>query len=286
MNLRVPCSSFLFRSATMLLTGAVEYLMAGSSGDPMKVPARCASTAARIPAKRKRQSPTARRDLHIGACARSSASTVLPSSLARRRVETEQPDRVSLQNPVPVDSRQLELLDHRAGVLDVSGIEAVGADDDAIRSDEVEEEAKPFGVIGEIVVMESPHIGLERVLQLRLIAAHVIPEMFEPPRNVRECAPGMRQHDFKLRIFVERAGADEFRREDRVGKRVVETVVGRSSSEEIRIQIVKQDRVSQLLDARQQRRKLRLEEVIAIVNRVGQVNGAQAGLPCNPIQFL
>src|SRR6185369_137018 len=286
MNLRVPCSSFLFRSATTLLTGAVEYLMAGSSGDPMNVPARCASTAARMPASRKRQSPTARRDLHIGACARSSVSTVLPSSRARRGVETEQPDRVSLQNPVPVDSRQLELLDHSAGVLDVPGVEAVGADDDAVRSDEVEKEAKPFGVIGEIVVVESPHVGLERVLQLRLIAAHMIPEVFQPPRDVRERSAGMRQHDFKLRIFVEGAGADEFRREDRMGKRVVETVVGWSSSEQIRVQVVKEDRVAQFLDARQQRRKLRLEQVIAIVNRVRQVNGAQAGLPRNPIEFF
>src|SRR6202008_1892842 len=81
-------------------------------------------------------------------------------------LETEEPNRVPLQDAIAIHGRQLELFDHGGRVPDVPRVEAVGADDDAIGPDEIEKKAEPFGMVGEIVVMESPHVGLERALWL------------------------------------------------------------------------------------------------------------------------
>src|SRR5438309_7519909 len=57
---------------------------------------------------------------------------------------------------------EVELFDNRARILDVFGVEAVGAHHDAIGPHQVDQETQSFRMIGEIVVMESPQVFLER----------------------------------------------------------------------------------------------------------------------------
>src|SRR6266508_1457389 len=178
----------------------------------------------------------------------------------------EQPYRVPLQDAVAIDGGQLELLDDGAWVLDIPRVEAVGADHDAVGSHQIQEKPKPLRMIGEIVVMESAHVCLEGSRRFRSVTPHVIHEMFKSSRDVRECAAGMRQDDLELRILVQRARVDEFRGEDGVRERVVETRVGWPSAKKIRVQIVKENGIAQLFNPRQERCKRRLEQVIAVVN--------------------
>src|SRR5258705_4618874 len=95
----------------------------------------------------------------------------------------------------------------------------------------------------------------------------------------------MRQDDLELWEFVQRAGADEFARQNGMGERVVETGVGWPSSKQVRVQVVKENWISQCLDSSEEGRKLRLEQVVAIVNRIRQMNGAQARLSGGAVQF-
>src|SRR5258705_10893252 len=201
-------------------------------------------------------------------------------------LQTKEPYRVALQDAIAVRGRQLELVDHGARVLDVLRVEAVGADDDAIGADEIEEKAESFRMIGEVVVMEPPHVRLVRTLRFRPVAAHMILEVLESSRDVGKRAARMRQHDLEPWKLVQRTGADEFGREDRVREAVVETRVRRPLPEQVRVQVVKENRVAERLDARQQRRELRLEQVIAVVDGIRQVNGAQARLARHAVQFL
>ena len=93
----------------------------------------------------------------------------------------------------------------------------------------------------------------------------------------------MRQDDLELRKLVQRSSADEFGCENRVCERVVETGVGWPSAKQIRIQIVKEDGVSQFFNTRQERHKLGLEQIIAVVNGIRQVNGSQSRLSGNAV---
>ena len=90
--------------------------------------------------------------------------------------------------------------------------------------------------------------------------------MFKSSSDVGERAAGVRQHDLELWKSVQRTGADEFRCQHRMCERVVETGVGRPFSKEIGIQIVKENRISQFLDPRQERYKLRLEQIVAVID--------------------
>src|SRR5439155_3721848 len=93
------------------------------------------------------------------------------------------------------------------------------------------------------------------------------------------------QDDFKLWKFVQSTGADEFASQHGMCERVVQTGVRLPSPKEVRVQIMKKNWITQFLNPAQQGRKLRLEQVVAIVNRVRQMNGSQARLSGDAVQF-
>src|SRR6202162_68363 len=83
----------------------------------------------------------------------------------------EEPRCVPPQDPVVVRCGKIQLVDKRVWIfygLAVSAEGVICPDHDAIGSDEVDQEAQDFGIIGECVVMKSPGIILDRVLQLAL----------------------------------------------------------------------------------------------------------------------
>src|SRR5208283_2577580 len=110
----------------------------------------------------------------------------------------------------------------------------------------------------------------ERAFDGGCVVSHVKQEMLDASCQVGEGAASMRQDDLQVRIFVERAGIDEFACQEGVFDGSVDPggQVGRPScpapaeSVDLAIQLMKDDRVVQFLNARKNRRKAGIEDVI------------------------
>ena len=119
--------------------------------------------------------------------------------------------------------------------------------------------------------MESPQVVPERVLHRGAVVGHVKKEMLLPSCQIRERAARMRQNNLQVRILIERAGVDELGRQERVfdgsvdpggerrrpGRPVAAVTIGHA------IHLVKDDGEVQLLEARENWRKVWIEYVIA-----------------------
>src|ERR1700676_3955537 len=119
--------------------------------------------------------------------------------------------------------------------------------------------------------MESTQVVSEWVLDRSSSVSHVKEEMLDASCKVGEGPAGMRQNDLQIRILVERAGIDEFARQEGVFNGGVDPrgEVGRprrpASAESVghTIHLMKDDRIVQLLNARKNRRKAWIKYVIA-----------------------
>src|SRR5579863_1521603 len=95
------------------------------------------------------------------------------------------------------------------------------------------------------------------------VVAHVIQEMLDASRKVGERAPGMRQHDLQVRIFVERARINKFARQEGMldggvdpgGKRRRPGRPATAECVDYTIQLMKDDRIVQRLNPSKNRRK-------------------------------
>ena len=77
----------------------------------------------------------------------------------------EEPHRIAFQDKIPLRDGEVKLVENRVRILDVSGGKDVRADHDAVGSDKVHQKAERFGIVGKIVVMESPDVLFEGTSQ-------------------------------------------------------------------------------------------------------------------------
>src|ERR1700687_3246901 len=108
--------------------------------------------------------------------------------------------------------------------------------------------------------------------------------MLDPSCQVGEGAAGMRQDDLQVRILVERAGIDEFTRQEGVFDRTVDRrgegrrPRGPAATErvDLTIQVMKNDWVVQFLNACKNRRKAWIEYIVVFFHGIRQVDGSYA----------
>src|ERR1700694_3100036 len=124
--------------------------------------------------------------------------------------------RVSLQDAVAVSGRKVKLIQHRRRIFDVLGGEVIRADHDAVGSDQADEKTERLRIINQIVVMESAYVVAEGVLDRSSPVSHVKQKMLDAPGQIGERAARMRQDDLEVGILVERAGINEFARQEGV----------------------------------------------------------------------
>src|SRR4030095_5062171 len=199
----------------------------------------------------------------------------------------------SSQDAIEVAGRQFQLFDKRIRIFDIPGGKQIRADDDAVRPDFADQKAQRFGIVIEIVVMESPEVVTEWALCLQLRRAHVKETVLDAREDERECASAMWQDNLESRKFVEGPGGDELQRRGGVFKREAKPVgdAGRADQTlavEVRLAIerMEQERITELLASREDRLEGRLEQVVALLDGVRQVNGPHAGLAGDAVQFL
>src|SRR5579864_4105064 len=113
------------------------------------------------------------------------------------------------------------------------------------------------------------------------MVGHMKEEMLHTSSQVRKRAAGMWQNDLQVRILVERAGIDQFAGQEglfdgsvdsrgqvgRPSRSVAAEIVGHT------IHLMKDDRIVQLLDARQNRRKAWIEYIIVLFDGIREVDG-------------
>src|SRR6267378_4450745 len=118
--------------------------------------------------------------------------------------------------------------------------------------------------------------------------------MLEASCKVGKGAAGMRQDELQVGILVERSGINEFARQEGVfdgsvdpsGERGWPGRPAAAESVDRAIQLMKDDRVIQFLNARKNWRKVCIEYVIAPFDRIRQVDGPHAGRTSNAVQLL
>src|ERR1700693_1684988 len=123
---------------------------------------------------------------------------------------------------------------------------------------------------------------------------HVKEEMLDASCKVGEGAASMGQDDLQVRILVERAGIDEFARQEGVFDGSVDPSgeggrPGRPAAAECvnhTIHLMKDDRIVQFLNARKNRRKAWIEYIVAPFDGIRQVDGPYAGLSGDAVQLL
>src|SRR6478736_5609247 len=106
-------------------------------------------------------------------------------------------------------------------------------------------------------------------------------EMVDASREVGKSAAGMRQYDLQVRILVESAGINEFGCEEGVFDGCVDSrgqvggAVCPAAAErvDLSIHLMKDDRQVQFLNARKDRRKSRIENIVALFDRIRQMDG-------------
>src|SRR2546426_6086436 len=110
-------------------------------------------------------------------------------------LQTQKPLRISSQDTLEIAGWQFQLFDERVRVFDIPRGEEIRADHDTVRPDLANQEAQRFGIVIEIVVMESPDILFEWMLHLQLNGAHVIEAVLDACEDERKCASAMWQDD-------------------------------------------------------------------------------------------
>src|SRR5712671_3807293 len=100
----------------------------------------------------------------------------------------KEPHRVAFQDAIAVGGREVKLIQNRRRIFDIFGGEVIRADHDAVESDQAYEKTKRLRIINQIVVMESAQVIPERVGDRGSMITHVIQEMLDASRQVREGA--------------------------------------------------------------------------------------------------
>src|SRR4029450_13208706 len=138
-----------------------------------------------------------------------------------------------------------------------------------------------------------PEVLAEWTLCLQLRRAHVKETVLDAREDERECAPAMWQDNLESRKFVEGPSGDELQRRGGVLKRESEPVgdAGRADQTlavEVRLAIerMEQERITELLASREDWLEGRLEQVVALLDGIWQVNGPHSGLAGGGGQFL
>src|ERR1700682_1699091 len=134
--------------------------------------------------------------------------------------------------------------------------------------------------------MEPAQVVAERALDRGSVVGHMEQEMLDASGQVGEGAARMRQDDLQVGILVERAGINEFAREKSVFNGSVDPGCergrpGRPAAAEgvdHTIHLMKNDRIVQFLNARQNRRKAWIEYIVLHFDGIWEVNGAHTGL--------
>ena len=98
----------------------------------------------------------------------------------------------------------------------------------------------------------------------------------------------------QVRILIERAGVDEFRRQEGVFDRGVDASGERGRSGCPRaaecvyrpIQLMKNDRIIQRLNTSKNRGKARIEYIIVLFHGIRQVHGPDARLSCDAVELF
>src|SRR4029453_19409467 len=170
----------------------------------------------------------------------------------------QKPLRVSSQDAIEVAGRQFQLFDERIRIFDIPGGKEIRADHDTVRPHFADEKAQRFGIVIEIVVMESSEILSEWTLCLQLRRAHVKETVLDAREDERECASAMWQDNLESRKFVEGPSGDELQRRGGVLEREAEPVgdAGRADQTlavEVRLAIerMEQERITEFLASRE-----------------------------------
>src|SRR5215467_10596162 len=206
----------------------------------------------------------------------------------------KKPHRVSFQDSVAIGSGQVKLIQHSGRIFDVLGGEVISADHDAIGPDQAHQKLERLRIIDQVVVMKSAQVVAERVLDRGSPVIHVKKEMLNPSRQVGEGAACMRQNDLQVRIPVERAGVNEFTRQEGVFDGSVDPSGevrrsdGPTASESIghTIHLMKDDWVVQFLNAGKNGRKSRIEYIVVPFDGIRQVDSPHAGLSRDAVELL
>src|SRR4029434_10072464 len=103
----------------------------------------------------------------------------------------QKPLRVSSQDAIEIAGWKFQLLHERVRIFDILRGEQIRADHDTVRPDFADEKAQRFGIVIEIVVMESSEVLSEWTLCLQLRRAHVKETVLDAREDERECASAM-----------------------------------------------------------------------------------------------
>src|SRR5437868_5060205 len=104
----------------------------------------------------------------------------------------KEPHRVPFQDAIAVAGREIKLIQDGRRVFDVLGGEIIGANDDAVVSDQAYEETEGLRIINQIVVMKAAQVVAKRVLERCRVISHVEQKMFDASCKVGEGAARMR----------------------------------------------------------------------------------------------
>src|SRR5258706_13810190 len=108
---------------------------------------------------------------------------------------------------VPVLRGKSNLFDERVRLSNVHRSVVIRADHNAVRADQINQEPQSLRIESECVVVKAPDVFPERARQLELFVDQTA---LDSSADIGKASSGMRQHDFQIWKFVERACDNKF----------------------------------------------------------------------------
>ena len=204
-------------------------------------------------------------------------------------------DGVSFQDAFAFRRRIIELVDNIVRILDVLRGENIRADHDAVRSDHGHQKTKRLRIVNQIIVIESPQVFPERPRQRDLRPdcndrrngrSFLRDKEMRLPRAARPFPVSDICPVRRTSLISSPAWCDRWVRQAPAERLILPDHAVASIGVGDAIHLMKNNRVAQLLNPRQYRREVRLDDVVVPFHRVWQVNGAHARLSGDAIQFL